>query len=453
MATRTPRELAVMITGMRAGTLRQHPDGSLSFSYDRSYDGPPLSLCMPISNETFGDGLVRPYLTGLLPEDRRVRKEIAREHGISANNPYALVSVMGLDLPGAVQICDEADASDYVVRAPAYVAISEEDIAGRLREMSGPSASSWLSAREHWSLGGQQSKIALAVFGGRWHSCEGSAATTHIVKPGIAHLRCHALNEHFCLELARACGIPAAKSEYVDFCGIPAVVVERFDRVVLAPFDVERIHQEDLCQALAVLPDRKYADEGGPSARDVIGLLGRFEDAQDNKLAFVSQLLFNYLIGATDAHAKNYSVLLRKDGSPLLSPMYDVASALAYDHNGRDVRLAMGIGGENRLGRVSEPDLVRFADMAELDVGLVLDIAHGLASEIPPMARDLAGRMGKHDDGAELMARLVPGIEASCEAASRMLRRTTIASDMEQARRQADALDRRGTRQAPRWVR
>lgn len=449
MAPKVPGTLVVLIAGQIAGGISQRADGSLRFEYDRGYDGVPLSLNMPVSNEAFGDGLVRPYLAGLLPEDPRVRKEIAREHGVSANNPYALVSVMGLDLPGAVQVCAEDRLSAVVGREESYVEISEKDIAARLAAMSGPVASSWFSAQEHWSLGGQQAKIALARFEGRWYSCEGSAATTHIVKPGMRQLKCHALNEHFCLELARSCGIPTAGSEYVNFDGVPAVVVTRYDRIVHAPFVVERIHQEDLCQALATLPDNKYADEGGPSARDIIALLDRFDGAAENKVAFTRQLLFNYLIGATDAHAKNYSVLLMDAQPPTFAPMYDVASALAYDRDDRMVKLAMGIGGENRLGRVSETDLRRYADMASLDADMVLEIAHGMAAEIPARAAELADRLDA-EGGTELTGRLVPGIAASCETARRTMRPKTAALDMAQAQRRAEAPGRRsGPRQAP----
>ena len=441
MPARTPKRLSVLIGGDVVGRLSQMPDGSLRFSYESGYSGVPLSLCMPVSNVAYGDDRVRPYLAGLLPEDDKVRRSVAREHGVSANNPYALVACMGLDLPGAVQVCAEHDLDDVLGRAGAYVEVTEADIASRLATISGPEPASWFAPDEHWSLGGQQAKIALARFDGRWYSCEGSAATTHIIKPGIRHLNYHALNEHFCLKLAGACGIPVATSEYAEFDGQAAIVVTRYDRLVRAPFEVTRIHQEDLCQALGVPPQNKYADEGGPSARDIVSLLDKHDGAQANKLAFTSQLVFNYLIGATDAHAKNYSALLKANKGPLLAPMYDVASALAYDHDRRTVRLAMGIGGENRLGRVSEGNLRRYADMALLDQDLVVSLTRDLATRIREVVADIAGMVDEEHGGRELTRRLVPEILGSCETAERAFSPHTPARDIASARKQAAALD------------
>lgn len=406
------KTLEVRISGTPAGRLRQLPSGQCEFGYYADYEGVPLSLSMPVSNRIYGDKTVAPYLLGLLPEDPSARKSAAREFGVSANNPFALLSHMGLDCPGAVQFVS-AEAGAEPSAPASYAPMSDEEIGIRLRKASLPGQASWKSIREHWSLGGQQAKIALARIGGSWRSCEGSAATTHILKPGITDLKHQALNEFVCMRLAATCGIPAAKVEYAVFDGEAAVVVERFDRL-LNGAEVTRIHQEDLCQALGVRPDNKYASEGGPSVRDVTALLSKTNRPQQNKIAFTTQLFFNYLVGAPDAHAKNYSVILDPKEGALLSPLYDVASGLAYEPPRGGWRLAMGIGGENRMGRVRANEIKRHAEICGLDEELCLNVMGNLAESILEHAGKTFSEILKLPEGRDLASRLQPAIEAQC---------------------------------------
>lgn len=413
--------LIVFIKGERAGSIIHHENGRLSFAYKDGYSGNPLSASMPISNKPYDDRRIRPYLMGLLPDSTDVRRAVAREYDVSANNPFALIAHIGLDLPGAVQVC--ANERD-VERCEAYREITDSDIESRLAELIERDGASWLGLGEHWSLGGQQSKIALARFDGKWYSCEGSAATTHIIKPGITRLKFQALNEHYCLSLASACGIPSAKSEYLHFGDVPAIVVKRFDRIVHEPFAVERLHQEDVCQALGVLPSQKYASDGGPSSIDVVRLLGNGANATSNIKTFAAQLLFNYLIGGTDAHAKNYSLTYFDGDDYVLSPMYDAASVLPYDTEGRHIRLAMSIGGENRLGLLSKNDLGRYADAAGLDRGYVAELMEKIATSILENGREVAEREVIPFGGEELADRLLPKLDAACEKTLAMLARS-----------------------------
>lgn len=417
MSRQYPKELAVLIGRSLVGTMTQDDRGRLSFVYSSEYAGPALSLSMPISNASYGDKRVRPFLAGLLPEDSAVRRATAREHGVSANNPFALAGCMGLDLPGAIQLCqpDDLDALS-ASEVGDYKEIGEQEIGARLSALVDSRDASWSAPDEHWSLGGQQSKIALAQFEGRWYSCEGAAATTHIIKPGIVHLHQQALNEHFCLSLANACGVHAASSEYAVFDGVPAIVVARFDRIIEAPYVVWRLHQEDLCQALSVLPENKYAQDGGPSARDVLSLLGEHPNARNNKLSFTSQLLFNYLVGAPDAHAKNYSVFLSDSAGPVLTPLYDVASIFPYMRPDQVYKAAMGIGGETRFEHLSADDLRRYAQMAGLEDMLVLDLACNLAESVLENVEGVSDQIQASCGHTDLFGRIGTKIKGSCEA-------------------------------------
>lgn len=277
----------------------------------------------------------------------------------------------------------------------------------------------WEAEGERWSLGGQQSKFALRKEGGRWFSCEGAAATTHIFKPGIPDLRSEALNEYLCLKLARACGIPASRVEYLVFDGEPAIVVERYDRVRDADGEVIRLHQEDFCQALGVLPQNKYPEDGGPSAGSIIGVLRKTgAPAATNVATFVKMLFFNYLTAAPDAHAKNYSMLHGRDAS-YLAPLYDVASMLPYAGRRESIRLAMGIAGENRVAMLSSRRLDRFSQANSLDeYGLNGDKLSGMLASLAEIIPDVLKNVLETNENIpgvdELGSRLLSGVVETC---------------------------------------
>lgn len=374
----TRAELDVFIAGEHAGTLSQEDSGALLYRYLREYRGVPLSSAMPLSTREYRDKVVLPYLWGLLPEDIATRKRVATEASISYNNPFALLGVIGLDCPGAVQFCKQGEKA---MREEHLIPISESDIAHRLSRARIDN-SGWIAANEHWSLGGQQSKFALRKQNNEWFVCEGAAATTHIFKSGVRGLSHQALNEYVCMQVARECGINVAKTEYYEFEGErgtePAIVIERYDRVV-SDKNVSRLHQEDFCQALGCLPDNKYTMYGGPGAADILKFLtSTGSAAQTNVANFLQILFFNYLFAATDAHAKNYSLLLSPNGDHRLAPMYDVASIAPYIEPGqwknKPPKLAMSIGGENRIGYLSSKHLSKMTEQCELeDVGITAD--------------------------------------------------------------------------------
>lgn len=412
--TNQPQVCVVLIQGVQAGLFEQRDNGQLIFTYDTTYTGAPLSLSMPIANTVYGDKIVRPYLFGLLPDDHRLRSAIGREFGVSGNNPFALLGHIGEDCPGAVQIIPTDKLDSVATREERFEPLTDEEIAQRLRRIASSSTATWQAPDEHWSLGGQQAKIALACFDGEWYSCEGAAATTHILKPGIPTLKHQALNEHLCLRLAALCNVRAAESKYLVFDGMPTIVVRRFDRITAEPFVVQRLHQEDLCQALGVLPENKYAENGGPSAVDILKLFNAHPNAKGNKVAFTAQLFFNYLIGAPDAHAKNYSVLLGLSNGPVLTPLYDVASILPYE-TPRVAKLAMSIGGENRIGRLRRTNLQRFAESAQLEERLVFDLMGNLADAIIEKLPALEEEAGVLEHADELLDRMLPPIKELCE--------------------------------------
>jgi serine/threonine-protein kinase HipA len=187
--------------------------------------------------------------------------------------------------------------------------------------------------------------------------------------------------------LARALGLPAAHSEVRSFEGVPAIVIERYDRVREGN-QIRRAHQEDFCQALRVHPALKYQNEGGPGAKQIVDALRdhvRDLVARETDISgFVDALIFNWLIGGTDAHAKNYSVLIGAGGAVRFAPLYDIASILAYpDIDPQKAKLVMKIGGEYRLRDIGYSEWRKQALELRMDSDELVIRARNMAAELP----------------------------------------------------------------------
>lgn len=414
------KTLLVYIANKQAGILTQGESGQLSFRYAENYAGVPLSVSMPVSARPYLDKQVKPFICGLLPDDPVTRRNIGQQFGISGSNPFTLIEAIGMDCPGAIQICSAERATEVESQLENLETVTKEQIAVRLRRGRESVNANWVASNEHWSLGGQQSKFALRKEGNKWYSCAGAAATTHIFKPGISALHLQALNEFLCLKLAAECGIPAAQVDYELFDGEPAIIVTRYDRARDAQDRVVRLHQEDFCQALGVLPENKYAEYGGPSSNDCIALLKQTGPAaKQNIQTFIKMLLFNYLIAAPDAHAKNYSLLLGRDAS-YIAPLYDVASIAPYDFRLENAKVAMSIGGENRVCKVSANNISKFVKTNNLcELGLtekrVIEFALDLAERIPRQLQNVIKDFGFANEDEAFKQKFLETIALICK--------------------------------------
>ncbi len=406
------RELAVVIAGRYAGSLRVYERGHASFEYDGAYSGPSISVRMPVSGERFLDDVVRPWVEGLLPDNEAVRESMGKAAGLSGRDPYALLARYGRDCPGAVQICPPEEVAGVLSLVGSYEPVSDDEIGARLLEAQSSSAPRWVGDEESWSLGGAQGKLALARIGTGWGVCIGSAATTHILKPGVEGISLQALDEYLCMRVAARCGLPVASVSYEEFAGVPAIVVERYDRRVDAAGGVERLHQEDLCQALGYLPADKYR----PTPSEVLRLLGEDRTGQSVD-DFVAALFFNYLVGATDAHAKNYSIMHLAGDEFFLAPMYDVASVLPYRRLRRSPRgCAMPIGREKHFGRLAGSHIERFANNNRLDGEACRELMRGLALDVREAVREEVGESTRIDGVRILGPELERTVVANCDA-------------------------------------
>lgn len=403
--------LIVMLDDVLAGRLERLRGGKLRFQYDSSYqadpDHTPLSLSMPIAVDTHSDSVIRPWLWGLLPDNDSVLRRWGREFDVRHTSPFSLLSTpIGHDCAGAVRFLREDEST--VDDEGQVTWLTDEQVGERLRELRTDNTS-WLgqSFTGQFSLAGAQAKTAMLLEDGRWGVPSGEIPTTHILKPAIAGIDDHDLNEHLCLDAARHAGLTVARTRISSFGAETAVVVERYDRAKLPDHRLRRIHQEDLCQALGVDPRDKYQNDGGPSVADVADLFRSTMNPREELDAlwrFADALAWNWIIGGTDAHAKNYSLLLA--GSQIrLAPLYDIASALPYSHE-KKLRLAMKIGGSYEVypRRNTWPEAAKdlHLDEDELIAGV-----RTLADVAPDAFSDAAADPQVEQLGRELPGRLV----------------------------------------------
>jgi serine/threonine-protein kinase HipA len=391
-------ELIALLNERAVGTVRQDR-GRLTFEYTDAWrsapDAYPLSLSMPLAAAHHGHASIAPYLWGLLPDSEFILSQWGQRFHVSPRNPFALLTQVGEDCAGAVQFVRPDRLEAFLGAAHGDIEwLTEADVAKRLGGLQAdPSA--WRAPQDtgQFSLAGALPKTALVFDGQRWGVPSGREPTTHILKPATGRMDGHAQNEHLCLSLARALGLPAARSEVMTFEDVTAIVVFRYDRIRPAgSTHTYRVHQEDFCQALRVHPAQKYQNQGGPGPRPMVDLLRANASGQrpDRDVAtFLDALILNWLIGGSDAHAKNYSILIGGGGLVRLAPLYDMASILAYpDVQLRKATLAMKIGGTYRLHDIGVPEWRELAAQVRWDGDALVDRVRAMAAELPDRLAD-----------------------------------------------------------------
>ncbi len=348
--------LDVYVGTSKVGLYVRERSGATSFRYDPKWLGSkkafPISLSMPLSSRVWKGKECSAYFDGLLPDLEEIRSTIAaREHADSANT-FDLLAVIGRDCVGALRFIptgeDPGDPTHMKSRL-----LKDRDIEERLKKL-GSSPLGMIDEDEGFriSLAGAQEKTAFLLHKGKWRLPIGATPTSHIFKPPIERkqdgidLSDSHWNEWICLELCREYGLKTAKSKVLKFGKKEVIVIERFDREWKDGV-LYRRPQEDLCQALGVSPDKKYQSHGGPKIIDILKFLDGSSSPYEDRLSFFKAQVLNWVLGATDGHAKNYSIELSASGFRL-APLYDIMSVYPYRLPQNRMKLAMSIGNNNR---------------------------------------------------------------------------------------------------------
>ena len=338
--------LNIFHKGLHIGNLETTPNRGVVFSYT-DYAASPISISMPDLKRVYQEKECLPFFEGLLPEGD-IRRQIADFAHVPPTSVIKLLDKYGADIAGALVIVNEESSQD---ESFGYSEISSEEIRIRISQKSRiPMIYSGSSIR--LSLAGAENKVPVLMKDGRYYLPRGNAASSHIIKATDDFDE----NEFLCNRLAFHCGLDVPEMRIVDFDDKKAILVKRYDRVVSSEGVVSRLHQEDFCQALGIMSQNKYEENGGPGLSASIELIIRHSDDPMTDLrGFLGITLFNYIIGNCDAHAKNFSFVYSGDlKKKHLAPFYDIVCSSIYEQFDRS--LAMRIGKHRDLDRITYSD-------------------------------------------------------------------------------------------------
>jgi serine/threonine-protein kinase HipA len=389
------RTLDVYLHNELVGHLIQDDGGQMVFDYaERWLQKPgatPLSQSLPLRKERFKRNECRGFFAGILPEESK-REIIARNLGISARNDYAMLEQIGGECAGAVTFIPAGEALPE--RNYSYRPLSSQELAAILKELP---KRPLLAGEDgiRLSLAGAQDKVAVRIEGNEISLPLGGAPSTHILKPAVERFAGVVFNEALCMRMAVMAGLPAAKVETRIVEDIEYLLVERYDRVYQKNAEgvttLDRLHQEDFCQAQGIVSEMKYQKEGGPSLKQCFALLREVSSAPVIDLSrLLDAVIYNYLVGNNDAHGKNFSLLYHGVGTAnqeiRLAPLYDVVSTTYYPELSKD--MAMKIGGEYSSDKVRPKDFEQLAEEAGLAKPIV-------KNRVPELAETLIANFEK----------------------------------------------------------
>ena len=329
-------------------TIERNEEGRLRFYHEpklvKARAGlPMISTSLPVREEPYSQSELLPFFEGLLPEGS-ARERLAVRLRLEPDDVFGFLREIGRDCAGAYSIVPEGTDLE-AVRDEGVAWLNKDQLAETVAELVDRPLAVEPKEDIRISLAGAQDKMAVVVDGERIGLPRGTTPSTHIVKPSSFARRGRrnqdlaypalVANEAFCMTLARESGLTVPDVRVIDIAGSPALLISRYDRDS-KDGQVERIHQEDFCQALGVPGRLKYEKDGGPDAGRYLALLNRWSvDVADDVPQLVDRIAFNYLIGNADAHAKNFA-LLHRDGLRL-APAYDLLSTHVYGHLSKDM--------------------------------------------------------------------------------------------------------------------
>jgi len=410
-------ELEVWLFADRVGTLALI-DGRLNFCYASDWlsrpDAVALSASLPLQAEPFDDRKTRPFFAGLLPEGQ-MRRLIAQQFQVSGQNDFALLDHIGGECAGAVTFLEPGQALSVPTRNDDVQWLSDQEVVAILDELP---RRPMLAGKDglRLSLAGAQDKLPVVFDGARIGLPLNGTPSSHILKPAIHTVEDSVINEGFCMALAEAMQLKPAKSKVHHVLDRSFLLVERYDRLIDAQGRRQRLHQEDFCQALGVVPEMKYQNEGGPDLAQCFDLVrSATRPSAPQVLRLLDYVIFNALIGNHDAHAKNFSLLYlgEKSGkAPVLAPFYDTLSTAVYPT--LMPKMAMKIGSKYKFSEVRARHWEQFAEGLGFTKAQAKRRILELAKLLPAAARKLQSDSGHSFGGNPVVEQINTLIEQRC---------------------------------------
>ncbi len=421
-------ELEVWLFAERVGTLAL-VDGRLSFCYTSGWllqeDAVALSASLPLQAKPFDDRKTRPFFAGLLPEGQ-MRRLIAQQFQVSGQNDFALLDHIGGECAGAVTFLEPGWVLPVPTRNDDVQWLSDDEVAAILNELP---HRPMLAGKDglRLSLAGAQDKLPVVFDGVRIGLPLNGTPSSHILKPAIHAVEDSVINEGFCMALAEAMQLKPAKSSVHRVLDRSFLLVERYDRLIDNQGHRQRLHQEDFCQALGVVPEMKYQNEGGPDLAQCFNLVRRAtRPSAPQVLRLLDCVIFNALIGNHDAHAKNFS-LLYSGKIPVLAPFYDTLSTAVYPT--LTLKMAMKIGSKYKFSEVQAQHWEQFAEGIGLTKAQAKRRILELAKSLPTSARKLQSEPELGFAGNAVVERIIALIEQRCALTIRRLTNPSAEND------------------------
>lgn len=355
--------LFIYMNGYEVGEYIQRRSGAQEFIYsdswlERGEAAIPLSLSLPLTDKVHKGDSVYNYFDNLLPDSMDIRNRIQTKFGARTNRPFELLSHIGRDCVGAIQLTSER--GDINVKKIAGTPLSNKEIAEELRNYKTLPLGMSKDQAFRISIAGVQEKTALLMHDGKWQRPVGPTPTTHILKLPIGKIEHAGIdlsdsveNEWLCLEILRSFGLPVPVVSIENFEDVKVLVVERFDRELANDKSwIIRHPVEDMCQANGVAPALKYESNGGPGISLIMKLLKSSLQPEADRKQFMQTVFLFWLLGAIDGHGKNFSIFLKQGGRFKLTPVYDVISAYPLAEKRqmeyRKLKMAMALNGKNK---------------------------------------------------------------------------------------------------------
>ena len=420
--------LSVLIGGKHAADVSRS-DGRSGLAYTAQYlasGGVPLSVGMPKTDGHYPLPRVSTWMGGLLSDNPAVVRQQRLFFGAQGRSSFDLLATpMGLDCAGAVQFCPPDELEKALDRGGGVERLEPRELALLVSSLA-LASSTWQGSRTtgQFSLAGAQAKTALRFQDGEWGFPWGNEPTTHIIKPAISHLKDQALNEHICMAAAGRIGLRAASTSITEIGGVQCLVITRYDRISQSDGTYRRVHQEDMCQALGIPPSKKYQSDGGPTPKDIGTIIRQRSTTPDRDVqTFRDALIFNWVIAGTDAHAKNYSLIL-EGNAVALAPLYDIASWLPYQTDRGALpktKLAMKTGSGYTLRKSDRKSAwQKTGEALGLDGDETVARAEHLASQVPEALEAAANSIPSEFSGSEVVEVLLERTEARARACARV---------------------------------
>jgi serine/threonine-protein kinase HipA len=408
------KSLSVRLSGIPLGILEQTDEGKLRFEYldDAKV---PISQGLPLTQKRYGNINCEAYFAGLLPESIEARMAIATKYSVSPNNTFGFLACIGHDCAGAISLLPlDTPVVPDEIHSLQTMALLDTELEKHIIDL--PHKPLFMGVEGlRLCLAGVQEKAAVCFLDNKVSLPLEDTPTTHILKPPIKRFHSTVQNEYLCIKAASALGITVPNVEMRKAGIHEYLLVERFDRQFPNANNIVRIHQEDFCQALGAR--QKYERFQGPGLKHCFDLLLKSAIPAIDRNKLLEIVVFNFLIGNADAHAKNFGLLYNESGNFRVAPFYDLLCTQIYEGLTRD--MSMKIGKEYDPDNLTVEDWQLFCKKNEMSFPVLRKVIDNQSKNLPIRVRQLDQEISKGQFSTIITSQIYEQVEKNCQLVRR----------------------------------